>query len=152
MIINSNLSKFAILLLISSLPGCVSVPVATVNERIKAWESSSYQQLLKYWGLPSKTTVVDQIHYAEWVNLEHDEGNSSVSVGSGTRIGRGSIGIGLTLFQLGGSEDKCSRVVRYQENGKIIDISWKGTQDFCFKLTPDKAKIDSNRAGINGES
>lgn len=152
MTINSNLSRFAIVFLVCFLPGCVSVPVATVNERIKAWESSSYEQLLKYWGLPSKTTVSNQIHYAEWVNLEHEEGNSSVSIGSGSRIGRGSIGIGLTLFQLGGSDDKCSRVVRYQKNGKIIDISWKGTQDFCFKLTPDKAKIDLNRAGIKDES
>ena len=152
MTINSDRCRFTMLLLVCCLSGCASVPVTKVNERIKAWESSSYDQILKYWGLPSKTTVANEVYYAEWVNIEHENGNTSVSVGSGTRIGAGAIGIGLTLFQLGGSSDKCSRIVRYQENGKIIDISWKGTQDFCFKLTPDKAKIDLNEAAIGDES
>ncbi len=147
-----KLTLTSITMAIFILAGCTSIPIADVNQRINSWQSASFDQIIQYWGLPSKTTQVNDIYYAEWSHTEHQQGNSSVSVGSGTRIGNGAIGIGFTLFQLGGSDDTCNRTIRYRKSGEVIDIRWQGDQDFCYKLTPDRAEIRKNQATIDAES
>lgn len=135
-------SSFIVILCLSS---CASIPLESVNNRINAWKSSPIEDLIKYWGVPSKSKLVNGINYSEWVNEENESGNTSLSIGSGTSSRHSALGIGVTLFNLGGEENSCSRLVSYQENGKIIEITWKGTQDFCFKLTPDREEILARR-------
>jgi hypothetical protein len=139
-------ARILLVMIIFSLTSCTSIPIEQVNQRIKAWETSSLKEIIKYWGVPTKTSKVNEINYAEWVNTMKQQSNSSISIGSGTRIGDGAVGIGVNLFELGSSKDQCSRVVSYTQNGKILGISWQGTQDFCYELTPDRAKILANQA------
>ncbi|MCW9016130.1 MAG: hypothetical protein OQJ89_04135, partial [Kangiellaceae bacterium] len=39
----------------------------------------------------------------------------------------------------------CSRLVTYGENGLVSEISWQGTNDFCFEITPDLGAIRKNK-------
>ncbi len=127
------------------LTACSSISQQEVENRINAWNGQPIDDLIKYWGLPNKKNQLDGKNYAEWVNTENKPGNTSVSLGTGRHGGHGSVGLGFTLFDLGGKEDHCSRLVTYAENGTVSNIRWQGTNDFCFDITPDRAKIEENK-------
>ena len=135
------LRPISLVIMISMIIGCTSIPIAEVNQRFTQWESSTIDEIIKYWGVPTKTQKVNGTSYAEWINKESEPGNTSISVGSGTHSRNSSIGIGFTLFDLGGTDDLCSRIVTYQDNGQVLKVVWKGTQEFCFELTPDLLEV-----------
>ena len=139
-----NLVTFSITLALFS---CVSVPVEQVDSRIGAWNGKHIDEIIKYWGLPSNQKQVGDKHYAEWINHSSEPGNASVSIGTGSHSRHSSVGIGFTLFDLGGSDDACSRLVTYSGSGNVTAISWQGTRDFCYEITPDLAVIESKTKG-----
>ncbi len=126
------------------LSACSSIPQNQVDERLLAWKNTSIDEIIKYWGLPTKQNKINGRYYAEWVNQQRDQGNTSVSIGTGHLSSRSSVGFGVTLFDLGGSNDVCSRSVEYNEVGLVLEINWNGNQDYCFSLTPDRNKILEN--------
>jgi hypothetical protein len=134
-----------------SLLGCTSIPINQVDDRIHAWKNASIEQVIKYWGVPTKQQEIGGNFYAEWLNKESSPGNTAVSLGSGSHSRHSSIGFGLTLFDLGGTDDVCSRIVTYDKNGTVTDVSWKGTQDYCFEITPDREKILRAKAIMQDE-
>lgn len=124
---------------------CASIPPEQVDQRLQAWQGQHIDELIKYWGLPTKQSQVEDKRYAEWINKSSEPGNASVSIGTGSRGRNSSIGIGLTLFELGGTDDACSRLVTYGANGTVNKISWQGTNNYCFEVTPDYQKIANNQ-------
>ena len=36
------------------LAACTSIPITQVNDRIHAWKNVNVEQLIKYWGVPTK--------------------------------------------------------------------------------------------------
>ena len=143
---NSKFKKLLLVALPLILAGCSTVPVEQVNNRLAAWKGQHIDQVIKYWGLPSKQRQVGQKHYAEWINKSSEPGNAAISIGTGTRSRHSGIGIGFTLFDIGSTDDACSRLVTYEDNGMVSEISWQGTNDFCFKITPDLGDIRKNKA------
>jgi len=136
---------FMIAAIVSS---CASIPSEQVDSRVKGWLGVNIDELIKYWGLPSNQRQVADQKYAEWLNRSSEPGNAAVSIGTGTRSRHSGIGIGLTLFDLGGSDDVCSRLVRYNQAGMVTEISWQGTKKYCLEITPDREKIRQNKAKI----
>lgn len=130
---------------------CTSIPINQVNDRINEWKNTDIEQLIKYWGVPTKKQEISGNFYAEWLNKESSPGNTAISVGSGSHSRHSSIGFGLTLFDLGGSDDVCSRIVTYDEKGMVTDISWKGTQNYCFEITPDRGQVMQNKATMENK-
>lgn len=128
------------------ITACTSIPVSQVNDRVHAWKNANIDELIKYWGVPSKKQQINDKYYAEWLNKESTPGNSAITLGSGVHSRHSSIGLGLTLFELGGSDDVCSRLVTYDNNGNVIEISWKGTQNYCYDITPDRNQILKQKA------
>ncbi len=133
-------------LLYLGLTACTSIPIKQVNDRVHAWKNANIGQLIKYWGVPTKKQEINGHFYAEWLNKESSPGNTAISLGSGSYSRHSSIGFGLTLFDLGGTDDVCSRIVTYDKNGIVTDISWKGTQDYCYEITPDRNQVILNKA------
>lgn len=123
------------------LSSCANVPLYDVNKRLNAWKAISFDELIKYWGLPSNQRTINGKHYAEWINKSQQSGNTAITVGTGRSSRSSGIGIGFTLFDLGSGEDLCSRLVQFDSTGKITDISWQGATDYCFELTPDFTKV-----------
>jgi len=141
----SALSKLALIFLSALiLGGCGSIPVEQVNTRISAWKGQHIDELIKYWGLPSRQREVGGKHYAEWVNKSSEPGNTAVTIGTGSRSRNTGIGIGLTLLDFGAKDNQCSRLVTYAEDGVVLDITWQGTNDYCFEVTPDWNKVQTN--------
>ncbi len=146
------MKKIILSTLISSLAltliGCSSIPKEQVNLKINDWKGQNIDELIKYWGLPSNQRQVGDKFYAEWINKSSEPGNVSVSVGGGRSSRHSGIGIGLSLFDLGGTDDACSRLVTYDETNMVSDISWQGTNDYCFEVTPDLSKILENQKQV----
>ncbi|WP_196137184.1 hypothetical protein [Aliikangiella sp. G2MR2-5] len=130
------------------LSACSSIPVEQVESRISAWKGQHIDELFKYWGLPSRQQHVGDRHYAEWINQSSEPGNAAVSIGTGTRSRHTGIGIGLTLFDLGGKDDECSRLVTYDSNSIVNQITWQGTNDYCYEVTPSLEQIQQNAQRI----
>jgi len=137
--------KKTIFLLFFTLTACSSIQLQEVDDRLQAWKQNDITQIIKYWGIPTKQHEINGKFYAEWLNKESGDSNTAVSIGTGTRSRHTSIGLGLTLFEFGGTDDVCSRTVTYSEDGSIIEISWKGTKDFCYEITPDLNQVMINQ-------
>jgi len=120
------------------LSGCASMPAPQVDSRILVWKSVKIDELVKYWGLPNRQSKIGESHVAEWINQKSSNSNTAISLGTGSYGRNSSIGLGLTLFNLGGGDDVCQRQVTYNIKGDILNIIWSGDTDFCFELTPDK--------------
>jgi len=146
--IPSTPSKTLLLLLSLLVSGCSNIPLNQVNDRLQSWKASSIEDVIKYWGLPSKQQQINGKSFAEWINKESSPGNTSVSVGTGSFSRHSSIGLGLTLFDLGGSDDVCSRIVAYDSSSKITEIRWTGDKDYCYKITPDRVVVLTNKADM----
>ncbi len=134
-----------------TLTACTSIPITQVDDRLQAWKNANIEQVIKYWGLPTKQQEIGENFYAEWLNKESSPGNTAISLGSGSHSRHSSIGFGLTLFDLGGTDDVCSRIVTYDKNGAVTDVSWKGTQNYCFEITPDREQILRAKAVMQDE-
>ncbi|TQV85020.1 hypothetical protein [Aliikangiella coralliicola] len=134
------------------LSACTSIPIEQVDGRISAWKGLHIDELVKYWGLPSNQRQVGDKHYAEWVNQSSEPGNTAVTIGTGRHSRHSAIGVGFTLFDLGGKDDACSRLVTHTEAGLVTDISWQGTQNYCFEITPDLSKVRENKAVVQKKS
>ena len=134
------------IILCLSLTACSSIPINQVNDRLQAWKNSAIDEVIKYWGIPTKKQEINGNFYAEWLNKESSPGNTAISIGSGSHSRHSSIGFGLTLFELGGTDDICSRIVTYNKNGTVTDVSWKGTQNYCYEITPDRNQVMLNKA------
>ena len=130
------------------LTACTNIPINQVNDRFSTWKSASIDELIKYWGIPTRKQDVGGKFYAEWLNEKNTPGNTALSVGSRSFGRHSSIGIGLTLFDLGSSNDACSRLVTYIDNGNVVEISWKGIKDYCYEITPDRHEIIKNKAAM----
>jgi len=130
-----------VLLTMLVISACSSVPPDEVNRRITAWQGIQIDELIRYWGLPTRKQKIDGRRYAEWTNRSSEPGNTSLSIGTGSRSRHSAIGIGVTLFDLGGSDDVCSRLVEYDQQGKVIRIQWSGTAELCYRLTPERSKV-----------
>jgi len=137
-----------LLVLCFLLAGCSNVPVNQVNDRLQSWKASSIEDVVKYWGVPTKQQQINGKSYAEWLSKETTKGNTAVSVGTGSFSRHSSIGLGLTLFDLGGSDNVCSRTVTYDNSGQITDIRWTGDKNYCYEITPDRAEILANKANM----
>lgn len=137
--------QFALIITSCSLFACTSIPTEQVNSRLSDWKGKNIDEVIKYWGLPTKQHQVGDKHYAEWLNKSSEPGNASVSLGTGHHGRSGGIGIGLTLFDFGSTDNACSRLLTYDGSGKVTQITWQGTNDYCYELTPDLAKVKSNQ-------
>jgi hypothetical protein len=141
-----NLAKtLVIFCLVLTLAACSAMPKQQVNQKLNAWQGQNIESLIKYWGLPNKQSQVSDKHFAEWISEKNEEGNVGISIGGGRSSGRSGVGIGLSLFNLGGSEDKCSRVVTYGKDNIVRKIEWQGDSDYCFEVTPELTEIQAKQ-------
>jgi len=136
------------MLVVNLVPSCTQIPIEKVNLKISAWKGTNINELIKYWGLPTNQRQVGDKHYAEWLNKSSEPGNVSISVGSGRHSRHSGIGIGLSLFDLGGNDDACSRLVTFDNSNTVTEISWQGTNDFCYQITPDLSQILMNKEDV----
>lgn len=126
------------------LCSCSTIPRVQVEDRIQAWKVTTIENLVKFWGLPTKQQKMSENSIAEWDNKINEPGNSAVSIGGGSYGRHLSLGLGFTFNDLGGEKDYCQRQVTFDDNGNILNIIWKGDQDYCYQITPDYQTVQNN--------
>src|SRR5437879_3519723 len=83
-----------------ALGACASATVEDVNKARDSWQGASYEDVLRVWGAPARsTTTADGRYWYTWVTESSVQPSSSVGIGiGGMRIGGGgSTGVGVGM-------------------------------------------------------
>jgi hypothetical protein len=119
-----------------ALGACASATVEDVNKARNSWQGASYEDVLRVWGAPARsTTTADGRYWYTWVTESYPQSGSSVgfSVG-GMRIGGGgATGAGVGVSTPVGSPEpppRCERTLVF-DKGRVVDQSWIGPPSMC---------------------
>ncbi len=119
-----------------ALGACASATVEDVNKARDSWQGATYEDVLRAWGAPARsTTTADGRYWYTWVTESSVQPSSSVGIGiGGMRIGGGgSTGVGVGMSTPVGSPDppaRCERTLVF-DKGRVVDQSWVGPPSMC---------------------
>jgi hypothetical protein len=117
-----------------ALAACATVE--DVNKARDSWQGASYEDVLRAWGAPTRSTkTADGRDWHTWVTQSYPQPGPSVGVGvGGVRIGGGgATGVGVGVGMPVGSPEppaRCERTLVF-DNGRVIDQSWMGPPSMC---------------------
>jgi hypothetical protein len=124
--------RFIVVTLLS-LAGCASTPPGDVTTAQTSWQGASYQDVVRSWGAPARSTKLPDGREAYtwvsetvvsrpafWPSLGIFGGSGGVGFGTGVTVGGGG----------GGELQRCERTLIVQ-NGRVVDQTWQGPNDFC---------------------
>src|SRR5438445_4286332 len=126
-----NLAAVALAL---GLGACATVE--DVNKARDSWQGATYEDVLRAWGAPTRSTkTADGRDWHTWVTESYAQPGSSVGIGvGGMRIGGGGgVGVGVGVGVPAGTPAPPPRCGGAQalERGKIVDQSWAGPPGLC---------------------
>ena len=122
-----------------ALGACASATVEDVNKARDSWQGASYEDVLRVWGAPARsTTTADGRYWYTWVTESSVQPSSSVGIGiGGMRIGGGgSTGVGVGMSTPVGSPEpppRCERTLVF-DKGRVVDQSWVGPPSMCAEF------------------
>jgi hypothetical protein len=122
------------LVLALALGACATVE--DVNKARNSWQGATYEDVLRAWGAPARsTTTADGRYWYTWVTESNAQPSSSVGIGiRGMRIGGGgSTGVGVGMSTPVGSPEppaRCERTLVFDQ-GRVVDQSWVGPPSMC---------------------
>ena len=115
---------------------------ATADDVRKAqasWQGASYEDVLRVWGAPSRSTrTADGRDWHTWVSEGAPPPPPSVGFGiGGMSVGRGSgVGVGVGMGMPIGTPpppERCERTLVFA-NGNLVDQQWNGPPTLCAPL------------------
>ena len=109
---------------------------ADVEKARDSWQGASYEEVLRVWGAPNRSTKTqDGRDWHTWVVESYPQGGSSVGFGMGGMVGRGG-GVGVGIGMPIGSPpppERCERTLVFAD-GKVVDQIWNGPPSLCAPL------------------
>jgi hypothetical protein len=123
--------RFSVIALLL-LAGCASTPQGDVTTAQSSWQGARYEDVVRSWGAPSRSTKLPDGRDAyTWVS-ETVVSRPSFWPSLGVFGGSGGVGFGtgVTMGAGGGEMQRCERTLIVQ-NGRIVDQTWQGANDFC---------------------
>ena len=98
-----------------------------------SWQGASYDDAVLLWGAPASSTTLSGGRAAHtWVSEIHQSRGTfypSVGIfGGGGNVGVG-VGVG-TSMPFGAELKRCERTLVFSE-GKVVEQSWTGPDDWC---------------------
>ena len=126
--------RFMAVLLVSILAGCAGTPGgdADVGSARTSWQGASYEDIVRSWGAPARTTKLPDGRDAHtWVS-ESVASRASIWPSIGIFGGSGGVGFGtgVTMGQGGGEFQRCERTLFF-DKGRVVDQSWQGPAEYC---------------------
>ena len=112
--------------------GCASTPQGDVNAALGSWHGATYEDVVRSWGAPVRSTKLPNGRDAyTWVS-ETVAPRASIWPSVGIFGGSGGVGFGtgVTMGPGGGELQRCERTLFF-ENGRVVDQAWNGADDFC---------------------
>ena len=127
--------KAAIPLLVFAA-GCASTPEGDVTSARASWHGAAYEDVVRSWGTPVRTTKLPDGREAyTWVSeTVSSRGAFFPSLGIfGGSFGRHSgvgVGTGVTMYPGAGEFQRCERTLFF-EKGQVVEQTWQGPSDYC---------------------
>ena len=115
------------------LGGCASTPQGDVASARGSWQGASYEDVVRSWGAPARSTRLQDGRDAHtWVSeTVASRGSFWPSIGIFGGSGGVGFGTGVTMGPGGyGELQRCERTLFF-EGGRVVDQSWHGPGDFC---------------------
>lgn len=127
--------RFILLIGISLLAACASTPVGDMGSARGSWQGAAYEDVVRSWGAPARTTRLPDGRDAHtWVS-ESVTSRGSVWPAIGIFGGSGGIGFGtgVTFGGLGAYASDLQRCERtlFFEKDRVVEQSWQGPADYC---------------------
>ena len=122
--------KTAVLLLL--LAGCASTPRGDVPAARASWQGAAYEDVVRSWGAPARSTKLPDGRQAHtWVS-ESVASRSSFWPSLGIFGGSGGVGFGtgVTMGPGWSEMERCERTLFF-ENGRVVEQTWPGPNDYC---------------------
>lgn len=119
-------------LVLALLAGCASRPDADVGPARASWHGAAYEDVVRSWGVPTRSTTLPGGRTAStWVS-ETVAPRASFFPSIGIFGGSGGVGVGtgVTMGPGGGELVRCERTLIF-ENGRVAEQTWQGPADFC---------------------
>ena len=110
-----------------------------VEEAQESWYGQSYEEVLRAWGAPHRSTKTpDGRDWHTWVTEAAPQGGSSVGVGlGGMRVGGGGgVGVGVGMGIPVGTPpapERCERTLIFADN-RVAEQHWHGPPSLCAPL------------------
>ena len=115
------------------LAGCASTPGGDINTARNSWQGASYDDVVRTWGAPSRSTkMTDGRDVYTWVS-ETVTSRPAFFPSLGIFGGSGGVGFGtgVTMGGGGGGElSRCERTLIFS-NGRVVEQTWNGPADYC---------------------
>ena len=115
------------------LGACASTPPADLGAARTSWQGASYEDVVRSWGAPARSTkLADGREAHTWVS-ETIASRASLWPSIGIFGGSGGVGFGtgVTLGAAGGGDlQRCERTLFF-DKGRVIDQSWQGPAEYC---------------------
>jgi hypothetical protein len=113
--------------------GCASTPEGDVTGARSSWQGASYDDVVRSWGAPVRSTQLSDGSYVyTWISETVAPRPSfwpSIGIFGGSGGGVG-FGTGVTMGPGGGELVRCERTLIFRE-GRVTDQTWNGPEDFC---------------------
>ena len=115
-----------------ALAGCASTPSGDVTSAQASWERAAYEDVVRSWGAPVRSTkLTDGRDAHTWIS-ESIASRPSFWPSIGIFGGSGGVGFGtgVTMGPGGGELQRCERTLIVQD-GRVVDQTWHGPADYC---------------------
>jgi hypothetical protein len=108
-----------------------------MNEAQDSWQGASYEDVLRAWGAPARSTKTpDGREWHTWVTESYPQASSSIGIGvGGASVGRGGgtgVGVGMGIpIGTPPPAERCERTLIVVD-GKIVESHWSGPPSLCI--------------------
>ena len=129
-----NARKLLTLTLAVLLAACATAE--KMNEARDSWQGASYEDVLRAWGAPARSTKTpDGREWHTWVTESYPQPTSSFGIGvGGASVGRGggtSVGVGMGVpIGTPPPPERCERTLIVVD-GKVVEQHWNGPPAMC---------------------
>lgn len=114
------------------LAGCASTPEGDVTSARTSWQGAVYEDVVRSWGAPARTTRLPDGREAHtWVSESvASRGSFFPSIGIFGGSGGVGFGTGVTMGPGGGEFLRCERTLFF-DKGRVVEQAWQGPGDYC---------------------
>lgn len=125
--------RLAALCAVSLLTACAA-PGADLAAARESWQGASYEDVVRAWGAPARsTTLPDGREAHTWAN-ERVTSRGMVYPSIGVFGGSGNVGVGVgvgTSAPFGQGVERCERTLIFWNDRVVDEGDWNGADTFC---------------------